>query len=162
MRLRAPMPGDETQLAPRPRGWLIAVLPIAAYALLVLIEMPLDAQQPTGYIKYHLHGPWIYPTHEVVVCMSIVLSEALLVTGLLALRSDMPLGGRAFMLSVLLGVASFCFGPLAMHADSTIINTLGWNFVAVAWLFVVALGSGIVVIVRALIRQCQISRSRRA
>jgi hypothetical protein len=165
MRLRAPMPGDETQPRPRPRGWLLALLPIAVYALLVLIEMPIDAQHPTGYIKYHLHGPWIYPTSEVLVCMSIVVIELLLVGGMLAVRSETPLGGRAFLLSVLLGVGTFCFAPLAMHADSTIGSTLGWNFVAVSWLFVFALGSGIVVIVRTLIRHArlwQLSRGRRS
>jgi hypothetical protein len=164
MRLRAPMPGDETQPRARARGWLLALLPIAVFAVLVLIEMPLDAQQPTGYIKHHMHGPWIYPTHEVIVCMSIVLFELLVVTGMLAARSETPLGGRAFLLSVLMGVGTLLFAPLAMHADSTIGSTLGWNFVAVLWLFVFALGSGILVIVRAMIRELRLwsmSRGRR-
>jgi hypothetical protein len=164
MRLRAPMPGDDTQPRPRPRGWLLAVLPIAVYGLLVLIEMPIDAQQPTGYIKYHLHGPWIYPTQEVLVCMSIVLVEMLLVTGLLAARSETSLGGRAFLTSLLLAIGAFLFAPFAIHADSTISGTLGWNFAAVAWLFVFALGSGIVAIVRGLIREVRLrmmARGRR-
>lgn len=144
------MPGDETEPRPRERGWLFAVLPIAVYALLVLIEMPLDAQQPTGYIAHHMHGPWVYPTHEVVVCMSILLIEALLVVVMLAARGETPLGGRAFMLSILLGVGTFLFAPFAIHADSTISSMLGWNFVAVSWLFVFALGTGILVIVRAI------------
>ncbi|HEY1548074.1 MAG TPA: hypothetical protein VGG28_09640 [Kofleriaceae bacterium] len=165
MRLRAPMPGDETQPQPRARGWLLAVLPIAAYALLVLIEMPLDARQPTGYIKFHLHGPWIYPTREVIVCMAIVFCQALLVIALLAARTETSLGGRAFLLSILLGSAAFCFSPLAMHADSTIGNTLDWSFVAVFWLFVCALASGLHAIVVVALRQVklwQMSRGRRA
>jgi hypothetical protein len=161
LRVRAPMPDDETQVRPRARGWLLAVLPIAVYGLLVLIEMPLDAQLPTGYVKYHLHGPWIYPTREVVTCMSIVLLELVFVIAMLAARSETPLGGRAFLLSVLLGLGTVCVAPLAMHADSTIGSTLGWNFVAVLWLFVFALGSGIAVIIRAINWQVRLWRAGR-
>ncbi len=158
------MPGDETEPRPRGLGWLLAVLPVVAYAVLVLIEMPLDAQQPTGYIAHHMHGPWVFPTREVVVCMSILLVETLLVTVMLAARSETPLGARAFMLSILIGVGAFLFAPLAMHADSTLDSTLGWNFVAVLWLFVFALGTGILVIIRAIIHQVRLwklSRGRR-
>jgi hypothetical protein len=162
MRLRAPMPGDETEPRARGRGWLLAALPIVAYAVLALVEMPLDAQQPTGYIAHHMHGPWIYPMHEVVVCMAILLIETLLVTVMLAARSDTPLGGRAFMLSILIGIGTFLFAPFAIHADSTLDRTLGWSFVVVLWLFVFALGTGILVIVRAIARQARLwTMSRR-
>ena len=142
LRVRAPMPGDETQPRPGSRGWLLAVLPLAVYGLFVLIEMPLDAQLPIGYVEY--------PTREVVTCMSIVLIELAFVVGILAARSDTPLGGRAFLLSVLLCLGTMCLAPFAMHADRPIGSTLGWNCVAVLWLFVFALGSGTAAIVRAI------------
>jgi hypothetical protein len=150
MRVRAPMPGDETEPRPRGSGWLLAVLPIVAYALFVLVEMPLDAQQPTGYIAHHLHA------RGSIRC-------TLLVTVMLAVRSDTPLGGRAFLLLILIGVGTVLFAPLAIHGDSTLDSTLGWNFVVVLWLVVFALGTGILVIVRAIGRQARLwSMTRRA
>jgi hypothetical protein len=156
MRLRAPMPGDETEARPRGRAWLLAVLPIVAFAVWTLVQMPFAAEHPTGYAAHHMLGPWVYPTTEVAVCMSVLVLEALGVTALLAARSETPLGGRAFLLSILLGVGTFLFAPFAMHADSTIGGTLAWNGIAVIWLFTFALGTGIWTIGESAVQQVRL------
>lgn len=142
-RVRVAMPGDPR---PRARGWLVAAVPIAVFAVLALIELPLDAQYPSGYAKLHMHGrDWTYPLDEVLFVVSMIAGQTLLAVAWLAARgSKTALGGRAFVTSVAMIVVLVIIGPWATHADDVFGGFLAWQFMAAAWLFVVALGHGVI------------------
>jgi hypothetical protein len=149
LRVRAPMPPDP-EPPRRVRGWALAAMPIAGFALYVLARTPFEARHPTGYAAYHHPDSWVYPTGEVEGCMTIMLLEALAIFGVLAARTTTSLGGRAFVLA---GGMLVLFVPLslfAMHADSTMGNLIGWHFLATAWLLAFSLCRGFFSIARKL------------
>jgi hypothetical protein len=142
-RVRVAMPGDPR---PRARGWLVAAVPLAVFAALALIDLPLDARFPSGYAKFHMHGrEWRYPLDEVLFVVSMISGQTLLAVAWLASRgSKTALGARAFVMSVAMTVVLVVIGPWAMHADDAFSGFLAWQFMAAAWLFVVALGHGVI------------------
>jgi hypothetical protein len=141
--VRVSMPGDPP---PRARGWAIASVPVAVFAMLAVLELPLEARSPNGYIASHMHdGGWTYPLDEVVGLMAAICGETLLAIGWLASRRSKPtLGGRALWISVSMNAVWFIIAPWAMRVDHMLAGVLTWQLLAAEWLFVVSLGYGVI------------------
>lgn len=143
IRVRAPMPGDEEPL-PRAHGWWLAAGPLAAIAITVTAGMVIDATSPTGSAYRQFHAS----VHEVALCMSVLVIEAVVLIAILRARTTAPLTGRAFVLGTAMFTLLVLGAPFALHADAAISNLLLWHVAASAWLVLVGFVSGTIALVR--------------
>jgi hypothetical protein len=127
----------------RARGWPIAVMPLAGLALFELARIALAARFPTGYAATHHPASWVYPTGKVVVCMTLILIEAVANIHALAERTTGPLGASAFVGGLGILVLGLALVRLASHGDSSFESLVSWHLLAGGWLLAVALGRGL-------------------
>lgn len=145
--VNAPMSGSP--LLPRAPGWLVGVAGIVLIMTLVAIRTVLDAGHPPRHTARHWEGPWPYPTREVVTWLSIMALEGLVICGFLRSRKKTSLVARSLILAVGLVPIMFVFLPFLIFAGTPVLEHFGWMVLAVAWLVVFAIGSGIANAVRA-------------
>ena len=152
LRVRGKMPG-EPDAAPRPQGWILAVAGIVPITLLATVATLIYSAEPPPWIEHEIAqhgGTYAYPTHEVIVVLSVLYTEAIAAIALMRWRGRFPVWVRAGVLGGVL-MPFFIVGM----GGPTLAGIAIWHALAGMWL----LGAAAILVVIQLVGYLRMRRA---
>jgi|HubBroStandDraft_6_1064221.scaffolds.fasta_scaffold209431_3 hypothetical protein len=152
LRVRGKMPGEDDPPS-RPAGWILPVAGIVPLTLWATVATLIYSAEPPGHIRYWLEehgGTYAYPTHGVIVVLSVLYTEAIAAIALMRWRVRLPVWVRSGVLGgvllpfVIVGMAGPMFDGIAL-----------WHGLTGLWL----LGTAVILVVIRLVRYVRMRRA---